>query len=254
MSVRVPKYRFHKASGQAIVEISGRHFYLGKYDSHESHEKYRRLIARHLSRRPLVDEDQVRTSIRIDRLILQYFRFAKTYYVKNGKTTEEIVSLRIALRRLRKMYGTMDAAKSGPKSFRTLRESLIQEGLSRKYINDSMARVRRMFRWAVAEELVPPTVFQALSAVSGLRRVRSSAKETKKILPVANEVVDATLSYLPEVVADMVHLQRLTGMRPAEVCILRPCDIDRSSEIWTYRPQWHKTEHAEKERLIRRPG
>ena len=42
----------------------------------------------------------------------------------------------------------------------------------------------------------------------------------------------ATLEHLPQVVADMVRLQRLIGARPAEMCIMRPCDIDRSSEVW----------------------
>jgi len=248
MSVRVPKYRFHKASGQAIVEIAGRHFYLGKFDSPESHEKYRRLTARYLSRKEVEPEEVA--SLRVDQLILKYFRFAKTYYLKNGKPTDEITALRIALRRLRQLYGSVEATKFGPKASKTMRESLIQEGLSRKYINDSMARVRRMFRWAVAEELVAPTVFQALSAVPGLRRGRSAAQETKKILPVSGEIVEATLPFLTEVVADMVRLQRLAGMRPVEVCILRPCDIDPSDDVWTYQPTSHKTEHVDKERLI----
>ena len=30
MSVRIPKYRLHKASGQALVAINGRRIYLGK--------------------------------------------------------------------------------------------------------------------------------------------------------------------------------------------------------------------------------
>ncbi len=34
----------------------------------------------------------------------------------------------------------------------------------------------------------------------------------------------------------MVRLQRLTGMRPAEVCILRKCDIDTTGDVWLYRP------------------
>ena len=55
---------------------------------------------------------------------------------------------------------------------------------------------------------------------------------------------------LPEVVADMVRLQRLTGCRPADLCIMRPCDIDRSGEIWQYRPSSHKLEHRGRERLI----
>ena len=52
MPVRVPKYRFHKASGQALVEIRGRHYYLGKFDSPESQELYRRLITQHFSDNP----------------------------------------------------------------------------------------------------------------------------------------------------------------------------------------------------------
>lgn len=89
-----------------------------------------------------------------------------------------------------------------------------------------MARVTRLFRWAVAEELVPPAVLQSLSSVPGLLRGRSNAKETVPIGPVSDNVIEATLTFLPEVVADMVRLQRLTGMRPAEVCILRPAGID----------------------------
>jgi integrase len=63
-------------------------------------------------------------------------------------------------------------------------------------------------------------------------------------------VVDTTLPHLPEVVADMVRLQRLTGMRPAELCMLRPCDIDRSKDVWIYRPATHKTQHLGKERVV----
>lgn len=162
MHTRVPKYRNHKASGQAIVEINGRHFYLGKYDSPESHEKYRQKITAYLAQQE--PDDTPLPSLRVDRLILKYFSFAKSCYVRNGKQTEEIVTLRIALKRLRKLYGSTEAAKFGPKAFKTFRDSMIQEGLSRKYINDTTGRIKRMFKWAVAEELIPPAVFQALTA------------------------------------------------------------------------------------------
>ncbi len=42
----------------------------------------------------------------------------------------------------------------------------------------------------------------------------------------------------------------LTGMRPGEVRILRPCDIDRSGDIWLYRPGSHKTEHHGRDRVV----
>jgi len=38
MSVRVPKYRHHKGSGQALVQINRERIYLGVYDSPESHD------------------------------------------------------------------------------------------------------------------------------------------------------------------------------------------------------------------------
>ena len=48
----------------------------------------------------------------------------------------------------------------------------------------------------------------------------------------------------------MFRLQRLTGIRPAEVTILRPCDVDRSNEVWTYTPESHKAEHHGRERVV----
>ncbi len=59
-----------------------------------------------------------------------------------------------------------------------------------------------------------------------------------------------TLPHLSLVVANMVRLQQLTGMRPNEVCIVRPCDVDRSTEVWSYRPTSHKTEHHGRDRVI----
>jgi hypothetical protein len=40
-----PSYRLHKPSGRAVVTLSGKEHYLGKYGSTESHEAYRRLLA-----------------------------------------------------------------------------------------------------------------------------------------------------------------------------------------------------------------
>jgi integrase len=107
-----------------------------------------------------------------------------------------------------------------------------------------------MFRWAAGEGSVPPAVPQALAMVAGLRAGKTEARETKPVTPVDDVVVEATLPHMPDVPADMVRFQRLTGCRPAEVCTLRPCDIDRAGEIWVYRPQRHKTQHHGRERTI----
>ena len=84
----------------------------------------------------------------------------------------------------------------------------------------------------------------------GLKRGRTTARETAPVRPVEHAIVEATLDHLPAVVADMVRLQRLLGGRPTELCIMRPCDVDRGGEVWVYTPSSHKTEHHGRERRI----
>jgi integrase len=86
--------------------------------------------------------------------------------------------------------------------------------------------------------------------VEGLRKGRTTAPESEPVKPVADDIVEATLPHLPSVVADMVRFQRLTGCRPGEVCQLRPMDVDRSGEVWEYRPASHKTDYRGRERVI----
>jgi integrase len=131
-----------------------------------------------------------------------------------------------------------------------VRTEMIRRGLSRKYINDQVCRLRGMFRWAVAEELVSVDVYQRLLAVEGLRRGVTDARETRPIEPVSDDVVEATLPFLGSVVRDMVQFQRLTGCRPGEVIRIRPCDVDRSDEVWTIQLSEHKTAHHGKPRII----
>jgi len=110
--------------------------------------------------------------------------------------------------------------------------------------------IPRMFKWAAADELVPGTVYHALRTVEGLRKGRTEAHETKPVLPVEDALVEATLPYLPAIVAAMVKLSAVDGCRPGEVCQVRPCDVDRSGEVWQYRPESHKTEHHGRDRII----
>jgi integrase len=48
----------------------------------------------------------------------------------------------------------------------------------------------------------------------------------------------------------MIELQRLSGMRPGEVCSMRTIDVDASGRIWVYTPESHKTEHHGRKRQI----
>lgn len=106
-----------------------------------------------------------------------------------------------------------------------------------------MNRLKHVFKWATAQELVPPSVHHGLRAVRGLEEGRSDARETEPVQSVAVEHVRAVLPHVSSVVAAMIESQLLTGMRPGEVCAMRVCDIDTSDDLWVYRPPHHKTRH-----------
>ena len=67
-----------------------------------------------------------------------------------------IYGVKCAIRRLRKMYGQLPVEEVGPKAIKRYREDMIDEGCSRRYINDQVAHIKRMYRWGVAEELIHP--------------------------------------------------------------------------------------------------
>ena len=41
---RIPSYRLHKSTGQAVVTLGGRDVYLGKHDTESSREAYERAV------------------------------------------------------------------------------------------------------------------------------------------------------------------------------------------------------------------
>jgi integrase len=203
--------------------------------------------------------DRDRATLTIAELLAAWREFAKGYYPPNGKTTSELTMVDCAVRALEAFYGHELAAGFGPKKLKATRELMVNgytangkqfRGTSRRHINQQVGRIKRVFKWATSEELVSPTVYQALATVSAIKFGRTEAYELEPIGPVDSATVEATLAYLSPVVGAMVRLQLLTGMRPGEVCIVRPRDVDRSGDVWQYRPGRHKTEHHGRKRLI----
>jgi integrase len=247
---RVPKYRKHKQSGQAIVTLSGRDYLLGPHGTKASKLEYDRLIGEWLQRGRQIQPGPQNAELTVVELIVAYLHFVRGYYRKNGQPTTEVESIRLSLKPVKALYGRKPCAEFGPTALKVVRQQMVDDGLARKVVNQRIGRVKRMFKWGAAAELIPASIPQALAMVDGLKSGRTEAHETKPVRPVDDATIDATLPYLPEVVADMVRLQRLTGVRPGELCIIRPRDIDRTVDPWTYRPESHKTEHHGKDRVV----
>ena len=242
----IPNYRRH-TTGQAVVTIDGKDFYLGPYGTAASKAAYDRIIGEWIAGgRTLIDGPG---GISIARLMVLYMKYAGQHYQKLGKPTSEVLGIKAALRFL-KSYTREPADSFGPLALKAVRNKMVDAGWARVTVNRGVDKVRRMFRWAASEQLIPAEVATALGMVEGLRIGKTTARETAPVLPVDDAVVEATLPHLPPVVADMVRLQRLCGMRPQDVCAIRPCDIDRTGDVWIYRPEHHKTEHHGRRREV----
>lgn len=244
-TVKKPSYLLHKSTGQARVRIGGKDHYLGEYGSPESRNRYDDLIAEWFVRQS-VD----RACLTVDQLVLKYLDHCDGYYRKSGEATREIVNVRIAVRHLVRLHGRTLARQFGPKMLAAVRESMIAAGLVRRSCNQHVTRIRRMFRWAAAEELIPATTHHALTTVSGLRAGRSKAKESIPVRPVSEAAVSAIEPHVSRQVWAMVQLQLMTGMRPGEVVIMRGCDLNTTGRVWEYAPSSHKTEHHGRRRVI----
>ena len=251
---RVPSYRLHKPTGLAVVRLTGRDFYLGRYGSPESHDRYNRLIAEWLANQHQIAH-QGRPSgdvsdITINELILAYWQHVEQYYVKNGRPSGEQQAMKYSLKPVAEQYGRTRVQDFSPQSLKAVRETMVDAGLVRTLINARIKRIRRMFKWGVENGLVPTEILNGLQAVGALKRGRSRARESEPVKPAPEVHVDAALPHTSSQVAAMIELQRLTGMRPGEVTVMRGCDLDTTGKIWIYQLASHKTDHHGLERII----
>jgi integrase len=249
----VPSYRLHKQSGQAVVTIrtpDGRRkdVLLGKYNSAESLEEYTRLVAQLRVGMPV---GPPAPELTVNEVLLRFWEFAQKHYRRpDGTPTSEVYEYRVVIRTLRGLYGTTPASDFGPLALRAVRQEFVAHGLTRKTINKRAGRIRRLFKWAAGRELVPADVYRSLSAVEGLQKGRTEAPDRDPVAPVEDWAVRHTLPHLSPVVAAMVVVQRLTGMRPGKVRTLRPADINRTGDAWLYRPGHHKMAYRGRGRAV----
>jgi integrase len=188
--------------------------------------------------------------ISVGEVLNAFLDHAEGYYVDgDGQPTKEVTVLKYAIKPVRELYGLAPATEFGPLALKAVRQKLIDAELCRTLINRRIDAVKRAFKWATSEELVPVSVYESLRTLVGLRRGRTNAREAEPVGPVDDATVDATLPHLPPHVRAIVELMRYTGMRPAEVCGMTLNQIERGM-VWTYSPTRHKTAYHGKKRAV----
>jgi len=260
---RIPSYTLHKATGQARVRVNGRDHYLGPFGSVESRRMYGELIAK-LASGVDIDTEKLKGDAAklkagakiepggytVNELCLAFMRFAQSYYVKNGRPTEEITCYVSAIKPLVELYGHTLVNEFGPLMLKAVRTKYVGNGWCRKYVNKSVCRVRHLFRWGVENELVEAATLQKLEALSPLLAGRTEAHDYPAREPIPQEQIDAVRAKLSQRNRDLLDLQLLTAARSGELLKLTTEMIDRSGAIWTAKLADHKTAHHGKERVL----
>ena len=183
-TARTPKYRRQKSKpvARAFVELDGSRHYLGQYGTAESKQRYHQLLAERSA--GMIGTLQKVGEITVVELVARFWKHAKSYYVRPDGTPTILHRVKMALKPVKELYGTIPASTFGPNFLRTVRHGWIEAGLARKTINDYVAVVKQMFKWGASYELVPGSVHHTLLTVEGLKRGRSGVKETMPIKPV----------------------------------------------------------------------
>jgi len=252
-------------SGQARVRIGRNEYWLGRFGSPDAQRRYDAMLLRIIQDRnggtlPACDAAPP-AGLTVAEICSRFLTYADAEYRDaNGKPTSTIGNYKMAVRALRP-YDDVSANAFGPVMLTDMMQRLVNErrparspGESdrwpRQTINRIAKSVRFIFTWAAGHELIPTTVPDRLRTVRLLVRNRTAAPERKKVTHVPDEQIDRTLPHLPKMVADMILLQRYTGCRPGEVCGLVCGEVDRSDPTWVWKPQRHKNEWREHDRVI----
>jgi len=268
----VPSYLLHKPSGRAYVKVrrpdgSRRTVYLGVYGSEESRREYARVIGEDAPP-PAPDASNPAVvapagHVTVAELILRFLDHAAVYYRRaDGTNTSEVGEFRLALRPLNFLFGALSVAEFGGRAehLKRVRDLMVrgydhpdygpQPALSRKVVNQRFRRVVRIFKWGTGEDLVPVEAYQKAAAIERLKLNRSAARERPPVGPVAWDVVERTLARLNPVVKAMVLFAWHTGCRPGEVCSIKADEIDRTGDVWLYKPSLHKMSYRGQARVV----
>ena len=249
----LPKMRRHRARNVAVADYrdpgSGqrRQAVLGTWGSPEAEAAFGRLVRDVLAARREAGRDADRRRFRWDTRAGIGHAVPETCRRllpgADGRQTSEYRLYVAAVRVLVEVAEGVPARDFGPLKLQSVRDAMVEAGWAREQVNAQVGRVRRIFKWAAANELVPAAVWQALQSVVGLAKGRTSAGESEAVRPADLADVEATIPRLPGPIGDMVRFQLLTGCRPQDVCHLRGDGIDRSGAVWVFRPHQHKGTH-----------
>ncbi len=149
-------------------------------------------------------------------------------------------------------YADWNVDYLGPDELNEVKKSLlkskykkgnVQKHYTRRGINDTLKWVRKIMKWGVGRKIVKnETLIGIENELKMLRMGENGARDNIKRKRVSEEDFNKVIGVVTSVIADMLKLIWHTGMRPYEICEMRPYDILRDdAECWVYIPGRDKT-------------
>jgi hypothetical protein len=166
--MHTPKLCHHKASELGYVTLGGRERYCGQWPRGQKkappavRAEYDRLISIWLAHgRTFPEPDQPAPPPRtVDTIILAFTDYAEKHYrgceTRAGGKSTETEGIKAMCSVLTDLFGRLPVDQFGPKALKAVRAKMVELDWSRNYVNKQVNRLKRMFRWATAEELVSP--------------------------------------------------------------------------------------------------
>lgn len=254
MEARPSKLCHHKGRQLGFYRLAGRQIYLSgivwprdrKTPPVEVVEAYQRAIARYQSGEIGADDAP------LDMVVSEaYLRFQKALPGLYPPPSVEKRVLTWSAGFLIDTFGALPLRSFSLKKLKIVRDELVEKKYTRQGINLTIARILRFFKWCAEEELISEEQFFLLSKISPLHHGKTTAPESKELRPISDADLDVFIRNVPPPYADMALIQRLSGMRPNEICRLTMAQIDRSQkDRWYYRPEKHKTKRMGRIREI----
>ena len=164
-------------------------------------------------------------------------------------------------------YRDWPARDFGPDELRDVQHAVVahrylrgktEKRYTRRGVNDTIKWIRTIWKWAMGRQFVTAEHVQGLAEVKPLRMGDTDAPDNRRRHRVTEDDFRKVIKVVPRVIADMLQLIWHTGMRPYEVCGMRPFDLLHDDpDCWLYIPGRdqtpvgkHKTTHHEKVKVI----
>lgn len=262
-SFRFPAYPKKKhRSGQARIRIRGRDYYLGVWNSEASRREYARLAAEFAADPRRVERVQIEGTgqATVDEIVIAW----ADENDDGGKEAREILRATGPLLRL---FGPTLGVDFDTDRLEIVRRAMVdgswmlvrEKARRKKYkqfigwalsqTNHMIMRIKKIWRWAERKKLVPKGSYFHLTALAPLKK---GVRKTAKVRPADEASVEAVMPRLKPIVAAMVNVGQLTGLRPEELCEMAPAGFrfDGPHGTWLYGYIDHKTAHVTGEESV----